>query len=1046
MPSSIRVSQKPWEWPEHIAVNRLPSHACLIPFQDKETALTRDRAKSSYFKSLNGTWKFHLHKKPEDVKPACLKTSFNHEKWDNITVPGNWTMQGFWDKPIYTNVVMPWENKPPLVPEENPTGVYRTVFKIPAKWKKRRVILHFGGVESYYEVYLNDVFIGVGTDSRLPSEFDITTALQKGDNTLAVKVLRWSANSYVEDQDHWWHAGIHREVYLYSTEENYIEDAFAHGDLDLKNGDGILTVKTKINFTRHDIKVPRPEYKGRLDKHLIEIELLDSSGKRVFKGSEKADWQTHIRGHISVIEGRIKRIRPWSHETPNLYKLLITMKNPEGHVIDTRCERVGFRNVKLAKHQLLINGKPVLIKGANRHDHHETLGKTVPLETMLKDIQLLKQFNFNAVRTAHYPNDTLWYDLCDEYGILILDEANLEGHGNHWIIPHDPRWSQQFVERGLRMVLRDKNHPCIFGWSLGNETAYGENHKKMAEAIRAYDSTRILHYQGEFQRYWIPENSTSYKYIPEIDSDLVCPMYPSIAEIEEWAENSCDDRPFIMCEYSHAMGNSNGSLKEYWQTFEKYPAVQGGFIWEWVDHGILQTDKNGKKYWAYGGDFGEKIHDCDFCVDGLIWPDRTPHPGMYEFKKLAQPVSVTPLNLRAGVFAIQNEQDFRDMSWLRASWELLVDGVPVQTGDLTLPKIAPGAKQKIKVPFTEPDICKGQECHLNFHFYVTDEQVWCPSGHEIAWEQFTIPFKSSKKEATPVHSENVYLKDGKNQAVVTCGDLTLNINKNKAEITGLSIGGENLLTAGPEVNIWRAATENDGIRQWSGQESKPMGQWLIAGLNKLKLKSKTAKIKKEAGDIVIILDKTYRTGNSKGTIHHEQRYRVQSNGEIKVANKIDADKSLPSLPRIGVIMQTAKGFENLEWFGRGPHENHIDRNTGAAVRHYTGKVADQYVPYIVPQENGNKTEVRWFKLEGKKAGLKIKGAPTFEFSAHHFTPSDLFACTHTNELSEREETVICIDAVQRGVGTGSCGPQTLPKYCVNPGVYMFEYTIKPYLL
>jgi len=1044
MSSPIRVSHKPWETPELTSVNRLPASACLVPYHDAETALPRDRDASTWFSLLNGQWKFSLLDRPEEAVEAYFAADTEDADWDDITVPGNWTMQGFPDKPQYTNVQMPFENIRPIVPEANPTGIYRTRFTVPEAWQGRRVVIHFAGVESYWEVYLNDQYIGMAKDSRIPSEFDITDALVEGENTLAVMVVRWSDSSYIEDQDHWWQAGIYRDVYLYSTDLGYIEDVFAHADLDLESGDGVLKVKTKINFDRRESDAPG--FQGPDRDHTVRIELFDAAGASILEQGDAIDWSFRISGYRSEIDARVPGVAPWSAEAPNLYTLLVTMLDPDGNAMDVRSVRVGFRNVRIRSQELLINGKCVLIKGANRHDHDDTTGKTISRERMIEDIRLLKQFNFNAVRTSHYPNDILWYDLCDEYGIYVLDEANLECHANYATMCRDPRWTNAYVERGMRMVLRDKNHPCIFGWSLGNESGHGENHELMVDAIRAYDPSRIIHHEGEIKARW-SQGGNCYHSAQGKYNDLVDPMYPHVRDaVIHWALTNDGTRPFIACEYSHAMGNSNGNLKEYWDAFEKYDGLQGGFIWEWLDHGIKKVDEKGREYWAYGGDFGEKIHDANFCTDGLIWPDRTPHPAMYEFKKLAQPVGITSLDPLSGLIQVKNKQYFTDMSWLDGSWELLVDGVAVATGDLPRLKTAAGRQEEVRLGLSLPELRRGQECHLNVHFVAADETPWCDKGHEVAWEQFALPVQPTMA-ADPAQSTcPVELDDGADSATVRCGELVLIVDKRQAAVASLGLGGATLLTVGPELHVWRATTDNDGIRHWSGQENKPLGQWLKAGINELSANATSATVAQDGDSVVVTIDKTYGCKASDTAFRHVQTLRILPTGEVQVENRIEADKALPSLPRIGVNMLTAAGFENVSWFGRGPHENHIDRNAGAPVGRYNGTVDEQFVSYILPQENGNKTDVRWVSVDNGAVGLRIVAAPRFEFSTHHFTSHDLFACFHTNDLPDvkREETVITIDHIQRGVGTGSCGPQTLPEYCVDPGVYELSYTLKPF--
>ncbi|MCK5802937.1 MAG: DUF4981 domain-containing protein, partial [Lentisphaeria bacterium] len=710
------------------------------------------------------------------------------------------------------------------------------------------------------------------------------------------------------------------------------------------------------------------------------------------------------------------------------------------------CVRCGFRNIVIRNQELLINGKCVLIKGVNRHDHDPVTGKTISRERMIEDIRLLKQFNFNAVRTAHYPNDTLWYDLCDEYGIYILDEANIEAHANYWTLCRDPRWSNQFLERGLRLVLRDRNHPCIFGWSMGNETGNGVNHDSLGDAIRKADHSRILHHEGEVKERWT-QGGNCFHGGAALYNDLVNPMYPHVHDVARWAKTNRDRRPYIPCEYSHSMGNSNGNLKEYWEMFENLHGLQGGFIWDWVDQGLLKTDEKGREYWAYGGDFGETSHDFDFCINGMVWPDRTPHPSMYEFKKLVQPVGVTAIDLAAGRFLVRNKQYFTDMSWLKGSWRLEVDGRTVQSGELSPMRLGAECETEIELPIQPPEMLMDQECHLTVAFQATAGTPWCEAGHEVAWEQFEMPFAGDEAPELDMEGE-VVLEDGAAEALVTCGRLRIEIDKAVCTVTRISYDGQDILVSGPELQLWRATTDNDGIRGWTGQDAKPMGLWMAEALNDLECTERSVEIVKDEDDVLVELSKTWLGRGGDKPVTHQQLLRICPTGEIDVSNIVDADERLPSLPRIGVSMMTAPDFERVEWFGRGPHENHIDRNAGAPVGLYAGTVDEQFVSYILPQENGNKSDVRRFCLDNGAVGIHFVAAPTFEFSVRHFTSADLFGCLHTNELEDvkRAETVVSIDHIQRGVGTGSCGPQTLEKYCVPPGRYHFAYTILPFAL
>ena len=1051
------ISPNFWEMPELTNINRLPMHSLLIPFNDTDTARTRDRERSPWFKCLNGEWKFELLKRPEDTPGDFAAPKYDDSNWDSIAVPSNWTMQGKWDQPIYTNVKMPFENNPPIVPEDNPTGLYRTEFKLPKEWKGRRTVISFGGVESVLEVFLNGQFIGMSKDSRLAAEFDLTPAVKSGINSLAVRVIRWSDASYIEDQDHWWMAGIYRDVYLYSTDHAFIEDVFSNGDYDIETGEGIISVETKLGFSiyggeskiemkdRHGeiVLANRGSNDGPQEDFLIDLELTNREGEVIWGNTDRISHSFREQSYLSIVEAVIPRIAPWSAEAPNLYYLTITLKDNKGKVIESRCSRVGFRNVMVQDRMLLFNGKCVLIKGVNRHDHDEYQGKTVPLETMLEDIFLLKKFNFNAVRTSHYPNDPLWYELCDEFGIYILDEANVETHANYYSLCRDPRWEKPFVERPQRMVLRDRCHPCIFGWSLGNESGHGENHIKATDAVRELDDSRILHHEGELKINWTQGGNAYDDRTQNLYNDFVDPMYPSIDQMVKWArEESCDPRPFIMCEYSHAMGNSNGSLHEYWDAIETYHGLQGGFIWDWVDQGLAKTDEKGRKYWGYGGDFGEKIHDFDFCINGMIWPDRTPHPAMYEFKYLTQPVGIEEEDLLDGLIRITNKQYFTNMSWLTGSWELTVDGEVVESGTFDAPDVEPGYDDILELDYEEPEMFEFQTAYLNIYFSAKEATPWCEAGHVVASEQLVLPYSGEGEPQIEAKQNKVKIAKDKTGWKITCGALELKVDKKKAAVTKVSNDGKALLSSGPELSIWRAGTDNDGIRGWDGQEHKPLGLWQAAGIDKLKVIESEIEVGMEGDNAVISINKTYCGKDKKATIKHKMIVMVTPFGDILCENVVDADDKLPSLPRIGVKMATAPGFENLTWLGRGPHENYCDRNASAFVGLYKGTVAEQFTPYILPQENGCKTDVQHFILDNGSDALSFIADDLFDFSVSHYTAEDLFAALHPNELEARKETIISIDHVHRGLGTGSCGPQTRPAYHVDPGVYEFSFLIK----
>ncbi|MBF0243812.1 MAG: DUF4981 domain-containing protein [Planctomycetes bacterium] len=1034
------LSHEFWQTPEITEINRLPGMLCSVPHPDKDSALECDDGYSVWRLSLNGKWKFRLFENPGAVGEEELGPALDDHDWRAIIVPGNWTLQDTGDEPIYTNVKMPFGELRTFVPEKNPTGVYRLRFDIGELHAGRRVVIHIGGVESYYELYVNGIFCGMAKDSRLPSEFDITGALAPSSNLLAIKVLRWSDSSHIEDQDQWWMAGIHREVYIYSTSPAFFEDLRVQADLDLDTKAGLLGITSKIDFVWHDEDHPLFRT-GPKEDCRIAVHLVDAEGGIVAKAEARLSRCFGAHQYENRLVLSIPSVTPWSSEQPYLYRVLVELYDSKEDLLDCRCIRTGFRSICIKGRELLINGAPVLIRGVNRHEHDDTTGKALSRERMLEDVLLMKRFHINAVRTSHYPNDGHFYDLCDQYGLYVVDEANIEAHANYSTLCREPRWREAFRQRVMRMARRDKNHPCVIGWSLGNETGHGQNHVAVADELRAYDATRFLHHEGQLQVGW-NQGNVRLEGGDNRCNDVVNPMYAGIEHIVTHAIKGVDSRPVILCEYSHAMGNSNGSLHEYWEAFKNLKGLQGGFIWEWVDHGLIKRDARGRTYWAYGGDFGEKIHDSNFCADGLVWPDRRPHPAMFEFNKLIQPIDVSALSIREGRFMVHNRQDFRGTAWLELRWGIEVEGVRVDGGTLDLPNLQPGGEREILLPYGAVAVLEQAECHVCISFHSREETAWWEVGHEVAWEQFSLPGGALHRSVQKREKKEILLIQKEGSLDLERGDTVLRVNCFDGSLK-LIVSGEVVLASGPRLNLWRATVDNDGIRLWEGQLAKPMGQWLAAGLNRLETSALQVEAEDSDGAPRIAVHRILIGSDPAKPILFDQKLGFTEDGGIYFKHRADIHAGLPSLARVGVIMETAPGYENLTWFGRGPHENHIDRKAGARVGRYKGSVADQYVPYIMPQENGSKCDVRWFELGNGKKILRFRAQPLFEFSTHHFTPDDLFESYHTHELEDRlrAETVVCIDKIQRGVGTGSCGPQTRDPYQVHPGVYEFGFTL-----
>jgi beta-galactosidase/beta-glucuronidase len=1057
-----------WENPQIVGINKLPAHATLIPYSNETAALAGRRDGSPYFLLLNGRWKFRLAPNPDSVLDGFYRPDFDASGWDEINVPGNWTMQGY-DKPIYTNIKMPFPANPPYVPhEDNPTGLYRHTFSVPANWQGRQVFISFDGVESAFYLWVNGQPVGFSKVSRMPAEFDLTPYLQSGANTLALMVIRWSDASYIEDQDYWWMAGIFRDVYLYATPKVHLFDFFARIEFDAAYQDATLRVQASIAFYEPEVATG----------HRVEMQLYDATGKAIFdepvSGSVVvADWApTRVK-----LVSAVAKPHQWSAETPYLYTLVLSLKNAAGETIEAESCKIGFRQVEIKGREILINGQPVLLKGVNRHDFHERFGRAVPEETMLTDIKLMKQFNINAVRTSHYPNDVRWYDLCDQYGLYVIDEADLECHALYNKLPHDLQWTHAFVDRGQRLVERDKNHPCVIFWSLGNESGYGPNHDAMAGWIRGYDSSRPIHYEGAIAPYSALLNTADQEVKedefpgPELRelarrmgwrqgflaTDVVSPMYPTVDHIIAYAQDPTNTRPMIMCEYAHSMGNSTGNLKEYWEAIETYHGLQGGFIWDWVDQGLRRVDAQGRAYWGYGGDFGDEINDGNFCLNGLVWPDRTPHPALYEYKKILQPVGIKEINLTgtlrenlSGLFQLEitNKQYFTDLSGFKGVWEVAVEGEIVQQGDLPALSIPPQKSQQLKLSLPKSELPPGAECFLTVRFVLAADTPWADKGHEVAWEQFKLPLAAPPApRLTPKQMPSLKLSQFDRQATITGSNFELVFDQTAGHLTTFTYQGQPLLVAGPTLNLWRAATDNDGFKLWPDQEDKLLFEWLKAGLDKLVWQPERVTVEQPQPQVVRLT--TWLVGQAPGCpdeITHQQTTTIYGSGDVIIENTVEAKLKLTSLPRVGLTMQLPGGFENFTWYGRGPQENYIDRNTGAAVGLYHSTVDEQYVPYVMPQENGNKTEVHWLTLTNQAGvGLLVVGANPLEASVSHYTAADLYQALHTNELTRRNEVSLNLDYRQCGLGGASCGPGTLPQYLVPPDNYQFTVRLRPFV-
>ena len=948
-----------WAAPELTSLHRLPM-----------ASPTWARDGSPWFRRLDGRWRFRLLDRPELVPVDIGDDGFDDATWDEVDVPGCWTMQGY-DRPHYTNVQMPFPDAPPSVPaDDNPTGCYRTRFEVPSAWAGRRAVLHLGAAESAVAVLVNGHLAGISKDSRLAAEFDVTPFVDVGgsDNVLACVVVKWSDATHLEDQDHWWHGGLPREVVLRATPPVHLADvkAIAGRTDDLRDG----TLELRVEVAGPD-RVPEG---WRVEATLETVDGVAVEVRGELGGPVPTAGRFGFAGHVVRNDVVVPGAAAWSSEVPARHRLHVTLVDPDGRAVDEADLRLGFRRVEVGGRELRINGRAVLIRGVNRHDFHPDTGRVLTEDDLRADVVAIKRWGFNAVRTSHYPNDPRFLDLCDEYGLYVIDEANLETHAAMFTLCHDPRYLAAWVERGARMVRRDKNHACVIAWSLGNESGHGANHEAMAAWIRRYDPSRPLHYEGAVM--FGLERGASV-------TDLVCPMYPPIERIVAWAERPVpdDERPLIMCEYSHAMGNSNGCLAEYWDAIESHHGLQGGFIWEWWDHGLRQTLDDGTVRSTYGGDWGDEPNDGNFCLDGVVWPDRRPKPALAEQRQLAAPVRITP-DLR-----IENRQDFRSLSWLRLSCEVLVEGEPVATHDVRLPDLGPGDAAALDLGFDPAD---GES--LLFHVTLAEDEAWAPAGFEVAWAQVDLgpPLRS---RAEPLGRPG---RDENGEGVVPAG-----------------------VAEGPALALWRAPVDNDWVRAGRPGAATPARRWREWGL-----------------DV---------PGACPPGITARRRLHARPDGGVDVEEEVVVGDDFDDLARVGSVLTVDPALVHLEWFGRGPVETYPDRKRGEPVRRWTSTVTDEYVPYVKPQEHGGHEDVRWVRLldgDGRGLELRFDDRP-LHVSVSHFTAQDLAAATHDVELVPRAEITVHVDAAHRGLGTASCGPDTLPQYLVGPGTYRWWWSIIP---
>lgn len=1017
-------SREEWDDPRIVAVNKEPPHATYIPFATVEQAAQGNES-SPFISSLNGTWKFAWVERPAARQVEFFQPDYDVSSWSEIHVPGNWQLQGF-DKPIFRNIVYPFRALPNgKAPRNyNPVGSYKRKFQVPAGWEGRRTYIHFAGVDSAFYIWVNGQKVGYSEDSRSPAEFDLTPYIKAGENDLAVEVYRFPDGAYLEDQDMWRLSGIYRDVYLFSLPETNIRDFALSSDLEAPFDSAKFAAKI---FVRTYAESPQTGY-------TVEVGLAkrDGFGRSMdFVWTKKQAVQPVSQGtQVRVdIRGLIQNPALWTAETPNLYDVYLTLRDAQGEVKEVLVHTFGFRTVAIQDGLLKVNGREITIRGVNRHEHDPDTGHTVSEESMIKDILLMKQNNFNAVRMSHYPNDTRWYELANQYGLYLVDEANLETHGLRDFIPKsDQKWANASMDRIKNVLERDKNHPSIIMWSIGNEAGFGDNHRVMLAYVKARDPKRPVMYEQAGED-------------PAVD--VVAPMYASLDDVKKYGEKN-PARPMIQCEYAHAEGNSLGNFKEYWDLYDTYPALQGGFIWDWVDQGLTKQTADGRSYYAYGGDFGDGPTDGYSCCDGLVSPDRKPHPALQEAKKVQQPIKIKLLQIEAGLIEITNKYSFQSLQGMRLRWAVTTNGERAEAGELDVPDIAPDTTAQITIPYHTETFLEGAEVFLDVSVQLGSPTSWAPLGHEVAWEQFLLKKPAEldfdRARAMVVSSsgqDQLEVVDDGHGLVIKGRDFSLEFDQ-EGNIQHYSVGGQSLMDGPMQPNFWRVATDND----WGNLMPIKLGHWRRAHLG-LRVESRVVERAADGKSVEIRVKNRLRDFIS--TL--ERTYVINASGQILTRARFQKGMFTPELPRFGMQVTVPRELSRVSWYGKGPDDTYSDRREGGRVAIWS-KSADQMgYGYLRPQENGNKSDVRWMRLtKDNGQGIEVMGLPHVQASVWPYSQSDLANATHDIDLVPRENLTWNIDFGQRGLGgDNSWGALPYPPYRLSESSYEYGFLIKPVL-
>lgn len=1013
--------------PERFQLNRMEAHADIFPYANAEQAESDIKETSPFFLSLNGEWKFSFAENPDQRVKEFFRDDYDVSEWTEIPVPSHWQFHGY-DYPQYTNIRYPWQDKedikPPFAPTVyNPVGSYVKTFTVPAEWKDRPVYISFQGVESAFYVWVNGDLVGYSEDSFTPAEFDLTPYLREGDNKLAVEVYRWCDASWLEDQDFWRLSGIFREVYLYTTPEAHIYDLSVKAGLDDTFSKGQLFVNVTVT-----------NYKALVTGSInIIASMKDMDGNMIF--DNKVIMQADLTGRDNInleFFEEIDGVRPWNAEYPYLYNLVLELVDDENNVLETTGTRIGFRRFEIGDNGLMqLNGKRIVFKGTNRHEFSSRYGRALRQDEMIRDIVLMKQYNINAVRTSHYPNQSVWYKLCDEYGLYVIDEVNLETHGlwsygqqgeGDTLPGSKPEWTENVLDRANSMYQRDKNHPSILMWSLGNESFGGENFIKMSDFLRSKDDTRLIHYEGTFHH-------------REFDSasDIESQMYTSPSKVRDYALYADGKaKPFILCEYSHAMGNSCGNLHKYTELFDEFPIIQGGFIWDWVDQAIVKENEEGNEYLAYGGDFGETPNDGNFCGNGLLHADRSVSPKLHEVKACYQNVGFEAIDLEKGQVCVSNKFLYTNLDSFDWEWTIESNGESIGDTHRSSFEVLPGEKKVILFDTTQSQMAAQSDVVLlTISLKLREDSKWAKAGHEVAFAQFRLPPRGYLEKTASVlktsvadNASSLKILIDHDRIVVSAAEGRVNaaFDSESGDLISYSSEGIEFVEEVLAPQLWRAWTDNDrGNKLHERSEI-----WRTASETARRtLKEVTTENNR------VLIKQTWVLQTGAITLY-EVVYVINELGDIQIETVLrPGSPSLPEIPVVGAALSLAGRFNRMRWFGKGPFETYWDRSTGGKISIYESEVAGMFTPYLKPQECGNLTNVRWLEVTDEMGrGIRFSSNEEFECSVLPYSAEELETASHSYKLPESgRRSVVRINACQMGVGgDDSWGSWTHPDY------------------